>query len=105
MFNWNLVPLELSDRARDIKVPHYFIGASRPLGLSILNPLSSNIFPTFFTVMASKSGNTQTLVISVCKTGLAGCFVPAGFIRTSILREKNKNGGETVTYHRLISTL
>jgi len=35
--------------------------------------------------MASKPGNTQTLVISVRKTGLAGSVVLARFLCTSIV--------------------
>jgi len=52
---------------------------------------------TVFTVMASESGNTQTLVISVCKTGLAGCVVLAGFLCTSVLQKKEYIAVTTVT--------
>ena len=48
------------------------------------------IILTHFTVMASKSGNTQTLVISVCKTGLTGWVVLARFLCTSVLQRKEK---------------
>ena len=45
---------------------------------------------TLSTVMASKSENTQTLVISVCKTNLAGCVVLTRCLRTRILQRKEK---------------
>ena len=38
--------------------------------------------------MASKSGNTQTLIIFVCKTGLTGSAVLARFISASVLKRK-----------------
>ena len=60
------------------------------------------ISPTIFTVMASKSGNTQTLVISVCETSLAGCVFLAKFLRTSILKSR-ENKKYLVTIWRDLS--
>ena len=59
--------------------------------LSWVRPLiTRECVSTVFTVMARKSGNTQTLVICVCKTGLAGCVVLARFLCTSILQRKEQ---------------
>ena len=57
-----------------------------PYPVSSRFKLRESVFPTVFTVMASKFGNAKTLVISVCKTGLAGCVVMARFLCTSVLK-------------------
>ena len=62
-----------------------------PYPVSSRFKLRESVFPTVFTVMASKSGNAQTLVISVCKTGRADCVVMARFLCTGVLqRIENK---------------
>jgi len=70
---------------------HSWSLSPRSKSLILIRPLIViECVSTVFTVMASKSGNAQTLVISVCKTGLAGCIVLAVFICTSILQEKKR---------------
>ena len=56
-----------------------------PYPVSSRFKLRESVFPTVFTVMASKAGNVQTLVISVCKTGLADCVVMVRFLSDKIL--------------------
>ena len=64
----------------------WYLTPSKFTSLSRVRPaIAIECASTVFTVMASKSGNAQALVISVCETGLAGCFVLTRFLSTSIL--------------------
>ena len=67
-------------------LPHPHLSRPPPYPVSSQFKLRESVFPTVFTVMASKSGNAQTLVISVSKTSLADCVVMARFLCTSVLK-------------------